>query len=137
MLTRAQVQRSAVESGLRDMMIAEKEIVLTFFISKSGQAAMREVIDAALRRIECDPQGIPVRLYPFTRADDIKDAPAMIAIAPNLSAGRPVITGTELAVQLISERYKAGESINDLAQDYECSHEGIEEAVRCEFPAAA
>lgn len=32
MLTRAQVQRFAVESGLRDMMIAEKEIVLTFLL---------------------------------------------------------------------------------------------------------
>ena len=106
-------------------------------ISKSGQTAMREIIGAALRRIERDPEGIPVKLYPFTRADDIKDAPAMIVIDPNLSAGRPVIAGTGLAVQLIAERYKAGESINDLAQDYERSHEEIEEAVRCELPAAA
>jgi hypothetical protein len=29
MLTQAQVQRYAVESGLRDIMIAEKEVVLT------------------------------------------------------------------------------------------------------------
>lgn len=106
-------------------------------ISKSGQTAMREIIGAALRRIERDPHGIPIRLYPFTRADDTKDAPAMIVIDPNLSAGRPVIVGTGLAVQLIAERYKAGESINDLAQDYERSHEEIEEAVRCELPAAA
>ena len=106
-------------------------------ISKSGQTAIREIIGAALRRIERDPHGIPVRLYPFTRADDTKDAPAMIVIDPNLSAGRPVIVGTGLAVQLIAERYKAGESINDLAQDYERSHEEIEEAVRCELPAAA
>ncbi|MDE0152440.1 MAG: DUF433 domain-containing protein [Gammaproteobacteria bacterium] len=106
-------------------------------ISKSGQMAMREIIGAALSRIERDPEGIPVKLYPFTRADDIKNAPAMIVIDPNLSAGRPVIVGTGLAVQLIAERYKAGESINDLAQDYERSHEEIEEAVRCELPAAA
>lgn len=32
MLTRPQVQRYAVESGLRDIMIAEKEIVLTFLL---------------------------------------------------------------------------------------------------------
>jgi predicted nucleotidyltransferase component of viral defense system len=32
MLTQAQVQRYAVESGLRDIMIAEKEIVLTFLL---------------------------------------------------------------------------------------------------------
>jgi hypothetical protein len=30
MLTKAQVQRYSTESGLRDIMIAEKEVVLTF-----------------------------------------------------------------------------------------------------------
>ena len=106
-------------------------------ISKSGQTAMREIIGAALCRIERDSEGIPVRFYPFTRADGMTDAPTTIVIDPNLSAGRPVIAGTGLAVQLIAERYKAGESINDLARDYERNHEEIEEAVRCELPAAA
>ena len=32
MLTRPQVQRYAAESGLRDIMIAEKEIVLTYLL---------------------------------------------------------------------------------------------------------
>jgi hypothetical protein len=32
MLTRAQVQRYSNESGLRDLMIAEKEVVLTFLL---------------------------------------------------------------------------------------------------------
>ena len=32
MLTQAQVRRYAAESGLRDIMIAEKEIVLTFLL---------------------------------------------------------------------------------------------------------
>ncbi len=106
-------------------------------ISQTGQAAMREILSVALSRIERGSDGVPVKLYPFTRADSIKDAPAMIVIDPNLSAGRPVIAGTGLAVQLVAERYKAGESINDLAQDYEGSHEEIEEAIRCELPAVA
>ena len=105
-------------------------------ISQAGQTAMREILDAALRRIERDSNAIPVKLYPFTRADDVTDAPSMIVIDPNLSAGRPVIVGTGLAVQLIAERYKAGESINDLVRDYERSHEEIEEAIRCALPAA-
>jgi hypothetical protein len=32
MLTQPQVQRYAAESGLRDIMIAEKEVVLTFLL---------------------------------------------------------------------------------------------------------
>lgn len=33
MLTQPNVQRYAVESGLRDIMIAQKEVVLTYFSS--------------------------------------------------------------------------------------------------------
>ncbi len=105
-------------------------------ISRAGQTAMREIISAALRRIVRDPAGIPIRLHPFTRAA-MDDTPATIVIDPGLSAGRPVIAGTGLATQLIAERYKAGESIGDLAHDYERGHEEIEEAIRCELQAAA
>ena len=105
-------------------------------ISQAGQTAMRDVISAALRRIDRDHRGIPVKLYPFTRAA-LDDAPAMVVIDPALSAGRPVIAGTGLATQVIAERYKAGESVRDLARDYERKAAEIEEAIRCELPTAA
>lgn len=105
-------------------------------ISRDGQLAMRDVMSAALHRIERDDKGIPVRLYPFTRSD-IRQAPSMIVIDPTLSAGRPVIAGTGLATEVIAERYKAGESIKELAHDYERQEEEIEEAVRSELRAAA
>ena len=105
-------------------------------ISESGQIAMREVMQAALHRIERDQHGIPIRLYPFTRSS-IDHAPALVVIDPALSAGRPVITGTGLATEVIAERYKAGESVSDLAKDYERKEEEIEEAIRCELKAAA
>ena len=105
-------------------------------ISQAGQTAMRQIISAALRRVDRDPAGVPVKLYPFTRSA-MEDTPAMIVIDPRLSAGRPVIAGTGLATQLIAERYKAGESITDLARDYERGNAEIEEAIRCELQAAA
>ena len=105
-------------------------------ISQDGQMAMREVMSAALHRIERDAKGIPVKLYPFTRSN-IREAPSMVVIDPVLSAGRPVIAGTGLATEVIAERYKAGESIEELARDYERQEEEIEEAVRCELQAAA
>lgn len=105
-------------------------------ISQDGQVAMREVMSAALHRIERDAKGIPIKLYPFTRSD-IREAPSMVVIDPVLSAGRPVITGTGLATEVIAERYKAGESIEELARDYERQEEEIEAAVRCELQAAA
>ncbi len=97
---------------------------------------MRMIIGEALRRIDRDPEGIPIRLYPFTRVS-VDAAPSIVVIDPRLSAGRPVISGTGLATQLIAERYKAGESICDLADDYERGNEEIEEAIRCELQATA
>lgn len=105
-------------------------------IGKSGQTAMRRIIAGALRRIDRDPSGVPIKLYPFTR-NEVDEPPAMVVIDPEVSAGRPVIAGTGLATQLLAERYKAGESINDLANDYERGTEEIEEAIRCELQAAA
>ena len=105
-------------------------------VSRAGQQAMRDLINVALRRIDRDPGGIPVKFYPFTRYS-IEDAPTTVVIDPALSAGRPVIAGTGLATQIIAERYKLGESIRDLADDYERPHAEIEEAIRCEFTAIA
>lgn len=105
-------------------------------ISRDGQIVMRDVLCAALHRIERDKQGIPIKLYPYTRSE-IDQAPTMIVIDPALAAGRPVIVGTGLATEVIAERYKAGDSIEELAQDYERTEEEIEEAVRCELQAAA
>ena len=105
-------------------------------ISRDGQIAMRNVLSAALKRIERDKNGIPIKLYPFTLSD-IHHAPSMVVINPAVSAGRPVLVGTGLATEVIAERYKAGESISGLAQDYDREENEIEEAVRCELQAAA
>lgn len=51
--------------------------------------------------------------------------------------GRSVIAETGLATRIIAERYKLGESISDLAQDYERPSTEIEEAIRCELEAVA
>jgi uncharacterized protein (DUF433 family) len=51
---------------------------------------------------------------------------------PTVSFGRPVITGTGIPVSSIYERYKAGDSVADLAQDFRLEIRAIEEAIRCE-----
>ena len=105
-------------------------------ISQDGQMAMRDIISAALKRIDRDARGVPIKLYPFTR-NSIENAPSMVVIDPALSAGRPVIKGTGIATQIIAERYKAGDSVNTLVRDYEREEAEIEEAIRCELRMAA
>ncbi len=82
-------------------------------------------------RIERDPHGLPIRLYPFTRPGDL-DQPRAVVIDPRVSFGRPVLAGTGIATAVIAERYKAGESTAELAQDYGREQAEIEEAIRCE-----
>ena len=105
-------------------------------ISRSGQIVMKEIISGALSRIHRDPAGIPIKLFPCTRSA-IEGIPTKVIIDPTISAGRPVIAGTGLTTELIAERYKAGESISALVQDYERTEEDIEEAIRCKLQAVA
>lgn len=101
-------------------------------ISKEGQVAMRAMLQVYLRRIERDSAGLPVRLYPFTRRRQ-PDEPRMIVIDPSISSGRPVLAGTGIATTIIAQRYKAGESIEELADDYGRQPSEIQEAIRCEL----
>jgi len=46
--------------------LSQAEIILTG-TSQRGQVAMREVLGAALKRIDRDAEGVPVRLFRYTR----------------------------------------------------------------------
>lgn len=101
-------------------------------ITREGQLEIKELIETYLRRVERDPVGIPIRLYPFTRERNLEE-PRTIVIDPYVSFGRPVLAGTGIATSVIAQRYKAGESIAELAEDYGRSSPEIEEAIRCEL----
>lgn len=101
-------------------------------ITQQGQLAIRKLIEAHLLRIEHDPKGVPVRLYPFTRKRDAQE-PRVVVIDPYISFGRPVLAGTGIATAIIAERFKAGEPVDQLADDYDRERIEIEEAIRCEL----
>lgn len=101
-------------------------------VTQSGQIALRELLKAHLHRVEHDASGTAVRLYPFTRKRDLSE-PKVVVIDPHISYGRPVLVGTGIPTAIVAERYKAGESIDELAEDYGRSRNEIEEAIRCEL----
>jgi uncharacterized protein (DUF433 family) len=105
-------------------------------VSREGQSAMKEVITTYLERIDRDNIGFPIKLYPFTRdteaASLAKNAPRVIVMNPAVSFGRPVIAGTGIPVSAIYERYRAGDSVAELAEDFCLNAGAIEEAIRCE-----
>lgn len=105
-------------------------------ISKNGQVEMANLIRAYLQRIDRDGKGLPIKLYPFTRSDAVGDQPRTVVIDPRVSFGRPVIAGTGIPTSVLAERYKAGDTIHELAKDYGAEEAAVEDAIRCELKAA-
>lgn len=104
----------------------------------SGQVSMSDLLDIRLARIERDPAGIAVKLYPFTRRkpDAVEAAahePRVIALDPAIAFGRPIIAGSRIPTIEVAERYKAGDSIAQLVAEYRRPQDEIEEAIRCEL----
>ncbi len=106
-------------------------------VSRKGQVAMREILELHLRRIERNPMGIPIRLYPFTHSKPELQTTGTVVIDPAVSFGRPIIRRLGVPTSLIAERYKAGEGVDDLVADYGAERDEIEEAIRCELQVRA
>jgi uncharacterized protein (DUF433 family) len=105
-------------------------------VSADGQAVLREVLDASLARIDWEGD-LAARLYPWVRGTAGGPQPKTIVVDPRLGFGQPVIAGTGIGARVVSERYRAGESIRALAKDYGVEIEQIEDAIRCETREAA
>jgi len=97
-------------------------------LSRSGQLAMKRLLEAYLRRVEWDLSDVPFRLYPFVRGES-DDAPRNIVIDPSIAFGRPVLLGHGVTTRAITDRIDAGETPEEVARDYELEPRDVEEAV--------
>lgn len=123
-----------LEADEVDLFVRELDKVLN--VSKQGQVAIKEAVEAHLRRVERDPNGLPSVLYPFVGADyTIERKPVMFD--PDISFGRLVIANTGIPTSEVAERWFAGERIADLARDFRLSAGVIEDAIRFEYPLEA
>lgn len=116
-----------LETDGYDLFIRELNIPIN--ASRKGQGGFPEVLSRYLQRIERDEGKIPVRFYPYTY--DL--APKIIVMDPSVSYGRPVVAGTRVSSQMIFDRYSGGESLCDIAADYDLDISRVEEALRCEI----
>lgn len=107
-------------------------------VTKQGQEALRGEFEMALARIERDKQGTPIRLFPFSRSSGMASAqPRTVVIDPRLAFGRPVISKVAVPTGIIVDRFRAGDSLAEMASDYGVAEEDIEEALRFEQRLAA
>jgi uncharacterized protein (DUF433 family) len=104
-------------------------------LSASGQLAMRRFLEEHLKRVDWDETSFPVRLYPFVSGfASNEDRP--IAIDPQIAFGRPVLVRRGVSTATIAERIDAGESVEDVAADYDLGQAEIEQAALYERAAA-
>lgn len=101
--------------------------------SQAGQIAMSGDLRKHLKRITRDSSGVPVKLYPFTPGT----SEPLVVIDPTVSFGRPVIARRGVPIAALAERFRAGEGIQSIAEDYSLTPAEVEEAVRCETPRIA
>lgn len=96
-------------------------------LSASGQLAMRRLLEAHLKRVQWDEWQFPIRLYPFVLPEGVRDQP--IAIDPTLAFGRPIVVSAGISTRAIADRIDAGETVSEVAADYEISTTEVEQAV--------
>jgi uncharacterized protein (DUF433 family) len=83
-----------------------------------------------LERVETDSKGL-FRFFPFV-LEPRSSEPKSIEINPLIGFGKPVIAGTGISTAIIASRFNARESITALAEEYGCTPQQIEEAIRWE-----
>ncbi len=106
-----------------------------FNVSEDWRTDLKSIFNTHFQRIEFDKNGFAMKLFPFTGSQE-KDNPRIVVIDPRIAFGRLVIAETGIPTIVLAQRLKAGESIQDLAYDYNCDRLKIEEAIRCELSAA-
>lgn len=100
-------------------------------LSHSEQLGLHEQLKLHMARIECDERGLARRLYPFM--GEARD----VIIDPRVSFGRPVLDGTGVPIDNLVERFNAGDTIDDLAEDYGLDQDKVRYAIRVAVQDAA
>lgn len=93
-----------------------------------GQLEIREVVGQYLNRIEYRDDW-PIGFFPVTRPKH-PDGPQRVVIHAEVAFGRPVTRRNFIATAVIASRFGAGESVSDLADDYDLESADVEEAIR-------
>jgi len=99
-------------------------------VSQSADQLSLDFYRLHLERVEVDPQGL-FHFFPFVVGPSSSE-PKSIEINPFVGFGKPVLTGTGISTAIIASRFNARESVTSLAEEYGCTPQQIEEALRWE-----
>lgn len=116
-----------------DLLIQEGPLMVN--ATKRGQLEMKDIIQAYLKRVDRDPSGAALRLYPYLHHHprQLEHEPKIVLIDPRISFGKPVLVGVGVPTAVVANRRKAGETVIELAKDYGCEASEIEKAIQYEL----
>ncbi|WEH28238.1 DUF433 domain-containing protein [Streptomyces sp. AM 3-1-1] len=111
-----------VEHGLGDLRRA-----------RDGQAPIHEVVSAYLRYLNWAPDddfpySLRLRQYPES---------VPVVIDPRFGHGLPVVAANRVAVKTLTDLWEAGESVEDIAYDFDMEPEQVDELCRAVVRLAA
>ncbi len=112
-----------------DLFVEQMDMLVN--ASRSGQLAIKETLKHLLNRVEWNEQDIAVRLFPFIQPEG--DETKILYIDPRISFGKPVIAGKGIPTNSIAELYEAGDEIEDIAYEFDCTPEQVKAAIKFEF----
>lgn len=101
-------------------------------VSRGGQLAMREALKHLLTRVEWDANGIATRFFPITELVPEPGSDKIIFLDPSIRFGKPIIAGKGVPTDIIVELYNAGDSIEDIADEYDCTPLQVKTAIQFE-----
>jgi uncharacterized protein (DUF433 family) len=118
-----------LKAGLGEVFVDRGRELLS--LTRSGQVALREVLESFLKRVERDEKGLPLRFRPPVGE---KVRAEWIALDPRVAFGAPMVERVQTRV--LAFRYNAGEELEEIAEDYGLPPEAVREALVFEGTAA-
>jgi len=105
------------------------EKVVLELLRPRGQYILHDFVNMFATRVDRDARGVMMRLYPW-RLWKYGDKRRPVSVDPNIMSGKLVLTGTRIPALAVAARRKQGESVKDIAGDYDVPQRLIKESLR-------
>lgn len=96
-------------------------------LTRQGQLGFRPILDLFLHRIEFDDKFRPKKVWPLIKGQS--ESEKVVSMVFGVSAGRPTVDGTGVPVMMLWQRNQAGESEEELADDYDIDVSRVKKAI--------
>jgi len=96
-------------------------------LSRQGQLGLKPILDLFLHRIDFDEKFRPKKVWPLVKGQ--LETEKVVSMVFGVSAGRPTVDGSGVPVMMLWQRNQAGESEEELAEDYDIDVSRVKKAI--------